>query len=109
MRKQTIVKLLMIIALLSAVFFVSMALIEKENSVCMGVEIKGTDFLDDYKEGTKFDVSDLKFNGSTVAADERFEKIYISQPESALSSSSLLRTCALTSLPLVAIAIRPLT
>ena len=86
MIKKQRTKLVFILVLFSALLFSIVFLILAESGRCMGCKVVEKSFLDSYTLGSKFDTDKILFEGKKVPSDEKWERIYISQPDSALDS-----------------------
>ena len=86
MIKKQKMKLAFILVLFSALLFSLVFLIGAESGKCMGCKVVEKSFLDSYTLGSRFDTGKIYFEGKKVPSDEKWERIYISQPESALDS-----------------------
>ena len=86
MIKKQRTKLVFILVLFSSLLFSIVFLILSESGRCMGCKVVEKSFLDSYTLGSKFDTDKILFEGKKVPSDEKWERIYISQPETSLDS-----------------------
>ena len=86
MKKEQLTKLCFVLVLFAAFLSVFIVSLVNESNLCMGVKVVEKSFLDSYTLGSKFDTDKILFEGKKVPSDEKWERIYISQPDSALDS-----------------------
>lgn len=90
MKKEQLTKLCFTLVLFAAFLFFAVFSITSEGNLCMGVKVVDKSFLENYSLGSRFDTREIFFNGKKVPSDQIWERIYISQPESALDSFNSL-------------------
>ncbi|MBE6731407.1 MAG: hypothetical protein E7564_06940 [Ruminococcaceae bacterium] len=88
MKKEQLTKLCFVLVLFAAFLSVFIVSLVNESNLCMGVKVVDKSFLENYSFGGRFDTREILFNGKKVASDEKWERIYISQPENALNNFS---------------------